>query len=350
MDSSDIVIDNVTQVKSKVTKAAGDSDVDVFSVVDINGDNLFQVTENGNAIIGGVLTVEGTGTSTFTGDVQINQNLTVSGSATVNAALAGNSMTLTGDLNVYGDTIIGDSAANDTIGIASRFITGLIPQADNTHDLGSASLQWKDIYINGIGYIDQLSAEVANIDNIQIDGNTVASTSGVLYIDPNPIDSDGGDVIIRGNLTVSGQTTTVNSTTVSINDKNIVLADSAASAGEADGAGITINGPGVPATITYNGSTDRWEFNKEINIPSGNLQSILLDGVTLQETLEDHLVTNFFLAGEGIDLTYVDGSNTLTIAAELATTANAGVANFDSDQMTVTGGLVSIYEVDGGTY
>ena len=65
---------------------------------------------------------------------------------------------------------------------------------------------------------------------------------GVLTLDPNPIDSDGGDVIIKGNLTVRGTETIVNSTTVSLNDLNMVLADSAANAAAANGAGLTIGG------------------------------------------------------------------------------------------------------------
>jgi len=64
----------------------------------------------------------------------------------------------------------------------------------------------------------------------------------------------------------------------------------------------------------------------------------------------DDRINNLFLAGEGIDLTYVDGSNTFTVAAELATVTNPGVANFDSDQMTVTSGFVTVYNLDGGTY
>lgn len=187
-----------------------------------------------------------------------------------------------------------------------------------------------------------------DVDNVRILDNTIASTTGVLYIDPNPIDSDGGEVIIRGDLTVQGVTTTVNSTTVSINDKNIVLADSAATAGEADGAGLTINGPTIPATFTYNGSNDEWEMNKTLNLTDSN--SLEFAGISWKEVLEDHLATNYFLAGEGIDLTYADGSNTLTVAAELATITNPGVASFDSDQFTLTSGAATIYQLDGGTY
>lgn len=196
--------------------------------------------------------------------------------------------------------------------------------------------------LNGLTQLD--------VDNIRLDGNTISSTDGsnTLYIDPAPVDSDGGELIIRGNLTVQGTTTTVNSTTVSINDKNLVLADSAANAAEADGAGLTVNG--AAATITYDAGTDRWDFNKPIDIASAIGTGLYFNGVAATEAIEDHLVSNFFLAGEGIDLSYDDGANTLTVAAELATVSNAGVASFDSAQMTVTSGFVTIYELDGGTY
>lgn len=195
-----------------------------------------------------------------------------------------------------------------------------------------------------------------DVDNIRIDGNTISSTDGsnTLYIDPAPTDSDGGDLVIRGNLTVQGTQTIINSTTLSVNDKNIVLADSAADGTEADGAGFTIGGAsytGTKPTITWDNANTAWDFNYIINLEDsigGN--SITFNDVSITEAIEDHLVNNLLLAGEGIDLTYVDASNTLTISAELATVSNPGVANFDSDQMTVTSGLVTIYDIDGGTF
>ena len=71
-----------------------------------------------------------------------------------------------------------------------------------------------------------------------------------------------GAVTITGNLQVDGTTTTVNSTTMDVADINITIADGAANAAAADGAGITVDGAG--ATMSYSSTNDEWQFNKPI--------------------------------------------------------------------------------------
>ena len=335
-----------TRVHSPVSKAAGDSSVSVFDVVDVNGDQLFQVAQNGDATIGGVLTVQGSGVSTFTGDVDIGGVLTVQNGALITADMTGEDMLLTGNLTVNGNTTLGDSASNDNITFGGRITSDIIPDSDNTYDLGSPSLRWAQVH--GV---------TANIGNVTISGNTIGNTdtNGILYIDPNPIDSDAGELVIRGNLTVQGTQTIVNSTSVSINDKNIVLADSAANATEADGAGLTVGGDiysGTKATITYDGATDRWDFNKDIDVAGSTLSAIKVGGTNLNELIDDHLASNLIQVGIGLDIAYNDGANTLTFSGELATKSNAGIASFDSDQFSFSGAenLTTIYQLDGGTY
>ena len=55
-----------------------------------------------------------------------------------------------------------------------------------------------------------------------------------------------------------------------------------------------------------------------------------------------------FLAGEGLNTTA--SGNTLTIAGELASTSNIGVAKFHSDNFQVSSGDVTITTVDGGSF
>ena len=70
-----------------------------------------------------------------------------------------------------------------------------------------------------------------------------------------------GNVTVGGNLTVNGTTTTINSTTLTVDDKNIVLS-SGGNAAAASGAGITIDG--VSATMLYNTTSHRFDFNRGI--------------------------------------------------------------------------------------
>jgi len=73
-----------------------------------------------------------------------------------------------------------------------------------------------------------------------------------------------GNVTISGNLTVSGTTTTVNSTTLDVADKNITIANGAADAATADGAGLTVDG--ANATFNYANTGDKWTMNKPLDV------------------------------------------------------------------------------------
>ena len=74
----------------------------------------------------------------------------------------------------------------------------------------------------------------------------------------------GGNLVVTGNLQVDGTTTTLNTATLDVEDKNITIAKGAADAAAASGAGITIDG--ASANITYTSSSDEFDFNKDIHV------------------------------------------------------------------------------------
>lgn len=255
-------------------------------------------------------------------------------------------------------SVAGEEATANNLGIASfndqdfNVSSGAVtikPSSIANGDLVNDDVTIGDTAVAlGATLTDVTGLTGATIDTIRIDGNKISTNTATndLILDPLSGDSAGGRVVILGDLLVQGTETIVNSTTVSVNDKNLVLADSAADASAANGAGITVNGAG--ATITYSVAGDKWSFNKNIDAPE-----IYRNGVILREYIEDHLGNNFFAAGEGMDITYgsgQDSDNTISFSAELATYTNKGVASFDSDQFTVTSGFATIATLDGGTY
>jgi hypothetical protein len=88
-------------------------------------------------------------------------------------------------------------------------------------------------------------------------GQAVGTTDNVTF----------NDVTVSGDLTVNGTLTAINSVDLTVTDKNIKIADGAADAAAANGAGITVDG--ANATITYASATDSWNFNKDVSVSGG---------------------------------------------------------------------------------
>lgn len=89
-------------------------------------------------------------------------------------------------------------------------------------------------------------------------------------IDPAAHGDNTGTVVIAGNLQVDGTTTTVNSCTLEIVDKNIVLSCGATNSAASDGAGITVDlGSDGNSSFTYNNTNNNWQLDKGINITTG---------------------------------------------------------------------------------
>lgn len=95
--------------------------------------------------------------------------------------------------------------------------------------------------------------------------------TGTLTMSGATIDSlsTTGNVTVGGNLTVNGTTTTVNSTVVTVDDKNIELGSvTSPSDATADGGGITLKGT-TDKTFNWVDASDSWTSSEHLDLANG---------------------------------------------------------------------------------
>ncbi len=139
------------------------------------------------------------------------------------------------------------------------------------------------------------------------------------------------DVTIAGNLTVSGTTTTVNSTTMTVDDKNLELGSvTTPSDTTADGGGITLKGA-TDKTIIWTNSTDSWDFNQHVNIATSTDFKInnvsVLNATTLGTSVVTSSLTAVGTVGTGVweatDVAVAHGGTGASTAAAARTNLGA---------------------------
>lgn len=135
--------------------------------------------------------------------------------------------------------------------------------------------------------------------------STGASVTGDLAV--------SGNTTITGDLTVNGTQTSLNTATLTVDDLNITVADGAANAAAANGAGLTVDG--ANATITYVNSGDKWAFNKPLDVTGSITASTSVSAASASIT---GTVTANAFSGDGSSLTNLpvtgDGGIAMAIA------------------------------------
>jgi hypothetical protein len=127
------------------------------------------------------------------------------------------------------------------------------------------ALRVNQIHASSTGDLLQLEKEGVDVYAFTHDGTLKAPAT--FTIDPSTHGNATGKVIILGDLQVDGTTTTINSTTLEVDDKNIELSKGAANKAASDGAGISIDlGTDGEANLTYGATDDRFSLNKGLNI------------------------------------------------------------------------------------
>ena len=114
-----------------------------------------------------------------TGTVNIIANTNITG----NLGVTGN-ISATGNVVIGGNIQIGD-ALTDNIIINASIRSDLVPETDNTYDLGSASYRWRAIYSYNL-YTTALNVPSLDVGNLMFRDNEITTTTGLdLYLDGN---------------------------------------------------------------------------------------------------------------------------------------------------------------------
>jgi hypothetical protein len=102
---------------------------------------------------------------------------------------------------------------------------------------------------------------------IVIDSN--ARTIGLYSTISSSTVNLGGDLVVNGNLTVEGTTTTLNTSIFTVEDKNIIIANVTSPTNTtADGAGITIKGA-TDKIIAYSNASNWLDISETLNLAAG---------------------------------------------------------------------------------
>jgi hypothetical protein len=299
-----------------------------------------------------IVTVNGKGLVTAVSTANIATTLNVAGSA----GAAGSLSLLTDTLNFTTGSGL-KTTFDDTT-------NSLLIEMDGAAQLSSLTLTGA-LAANALTITTSLSAGNTTVNDISVNGNA----------------------IITGNLTVNGTMTAVNSTTVTINDKNLQLAQGANTAILSDGGGITVGNTldgFTAASITYSAIDNRWNLNKDLTV--ANVYGALIGNASTATTWAT--ARNLSLTGDASGtIASVDGSANVSGALTLATvnsnvgsygngttvpnfTVNAkglvtaagstaipfastsvkGLASFDSTQFSITSGAVTLAQIDGGSF
>ena len=318
-----------------------------------SGDNLFFVgIEDAVSGTGRTLKADTRIYYDDTNDKLVTNALDVSGNVTV-----GGNLDVTGDLTLSGDLTFGDNIT-DKLTFTGAIDSNFIPDDDGIFDLGSSSKEWKDIYIDGVAYIDTLVADTVDINEGTIDGTTIATSditvgsgktldvsAGTLTLADNQI---SGDKINSGTIDTITITTLASTTvdTETIEVSSLKARDGTAAGSIADSTGkITLN-DAILTTADINGgaidaaaiganshSTGKFTPLEATTSITGDLTGDVTGGLTLggSDTLDVSAGT-LTLADNQLSGDKVHGGalSSVTIDAESNTISNLDVGDLKS--------------------
>lgn len=146
-----------------------------------------------------------------------------------------------------------------------------------SEDPGATSLAEGEFAWNNQGkklWIGRKIATTGTTHELYRVNKSVLGTSSQINVTENandftislPTTTSVTNLTVTGDLTVDGTTTTINSTTMTVDDKDLVLGSVASpSDSTANGGGIILKGAN-DKKLTYSSTGDKWVFNKALDV------------------------------------------------------------------------------------
>ena len=267
----------------------------------------------------------------------------VTGNADTATALAtGRNLALTGDVTATLSSFDGSGNVSAAATIASAAVHHGMLNDDIISGQGaltSGLASTDELMISDAGTVKRMDVSVLQSflqSNLTFTTNTDADVSianlktklaggfgsnAVTIGDSNDVVTIGNDLIVTGDLTVSGDTVTVNTATLDVEDKNITVnKGSGDTSSTADGAGLTIQdavNSDTDATMLWNASSDKFVFSHLIEAPGTSIFTNLdISGdVDVDGTLETDALSigSTTVSSTAAELNLVDGSSAGTI-------------------------------------
>ena len=249
--------------------------------------------------------------------------------------------TMTGTLDVNG-AIDADGGGNIAGGLVadtakvSDLTDGRVVLAGTDGELeDSGNLTFNGSQLGVTGTVNASSTVTGSAFHTGAEGSAIRVTSNTISgpatitLDPAGVGDNTGKVVIAGDFQVDGTTTTVNSTTVTVADKNILVADGAANDAAANGGGITIESGEGNKTFQFEATGDNLGSSENLNVASGKVYKI--------NNVETLSATTLGSAVVNSSLTNVGTLTGLTVSGNASIEGNVDLGNATSDTVTVTG-------------
>ncbi|NBU93817.1 MAG: hypothetical protein EBS18_04620, partial [Actinobacteria bacterium] len=259
-------------------------------------DSKGRLTAAGTASVGTALTV--TGDSGSENINLLNEVLTISGGTNLTSSAASNTVTVNLDDNISLTSVVASGVVTATSGFSGNVtgnVTGNLTGNINSSGVSTVtSLNATNINASGIVTAAEFKTGSAG-SAIGINTNTISGPA-TITIDPAAVGDNTGTVVIKGDLQVDGTTTTINSTTVTVDDLNILLADGAVNDAAANGGGFTVQSGDGNKTFQFEASGDNFGSSENVNLASGKTYKInnteVLSATTLGSGVTNSSLTN----------------------------------------------------------